>query len=105
MFIRAVGAHPSRIANLYFAFLFVTRAVAKAHDLLTLYDYSSGDEADKAAVESLIQQLAILPSIGNNNQLIREMINKTSSPALGHALMSAAQCTRGFDESALFQVR
>ena len=42
LFVKAVGAHKERVENLYFSFLFVLRAVAKAEPLLLRYNYSSG---------------------------------------------------------------
>lgn len=42
LFVKAVGAYKERVENLYFSFLFVLRAVAKAEPLLMRYNYSSG---------------------------------------------------------------
>ncbi len=46
-----------RIQNLYFAYLFVLRAVMKAAPLLARYDYGTGLEAEDAATTQLVQQL------------------------------------------------
>lgn len=100
MFIKAVGAHPSRVANLYFTFLFVTRAVAKAQEILLDLDYSAGDENESKLTKELIHQLVQLPNL--NRFLI--LPDGSTNITLDHALRSAAQCSIGFDESGLFQV-
>ena len=100
MFIKAVGAHPSRVANLYFTFLFVTRAVAKAQELLLDIDFSVGDENESKITKDLILQLVTLPNL--NRFLI--LPDGSTNTTLDHALRSAAQCSIGFDESGLFQV-
>ncbi len=46
-----------RIQNLYFAYLFVLRAVMKAAPLLARYDYVTGLEAEDGATRQLVQQL------------------------------------------------
>jgi hypothetical protein len=93
MFVKAVGAHPSRLSNLYFAFLFVSRAVAKAGDILGTYDYSIGDASEGVTVEELVKQLVNVPEFGQAGiQVSEDTIN------------AARQCKTGFDESSLFQV-
>ena len=94
MYIKAVGAHPSRVSNLYFTFLFVARAVAKAGSALTRYDYAVGNETERAAVEELMQQLVTIPDIDETNLTMSRVV-----------VDAARQCKTGFDESALFQVR
>lgn len=42
LFVEKVGMHPERIHNLYFAYLFVMRAIAKAAPELMEYDYNTG---------------------------------------------------------------
>jgi ERO1-like protein alpha len=49
--------HKERVENLYFAYLFVLRAVLKAAPLLSAYDYTTGMEAEDAATRHLMQQL------------------------------------------------
>jgi hypothetical protein len=59
-----------RVQNLYFAYLFVLRAVMKAAPLLTSYDYNTGLPEEDAHTRQLITQLvgaaaaavAVLPS-------------------------------------------
>lgn len=93
MFVKAVGAHPSRLSNLYFAFLFVSRAVAKAGDILSSYDYAIGDDAEGAAVEELVKQLVNVPDFGQSGSIVSR-----------DTIIAARQCKTGFDESSLFQV-
>lgn len=49
--------HKERVENLYFAYLFVLRAVLKAAPLLSAYDYTTGMEAEDAATRHLMRQL------------------------------------------------
>jgi hypothetical protein len=107
MFIKAVGAHPSRLANLYFTFLFLTRAVAKAQDLFLDLDYSLGDQREAEAVKELIQRLVSLPNLTKMTIPIlphEESSLSSASLSLDDSLRSAAECSAGFDESSLFQV-
>jgi hypothetical protein len=102
MFIRAVGAHPSRLANLYFTFLFLTRAVAKAQDIFLEMDYSVGEESEGAAIAlELIRKLVTLPNLTAMSLLP----DGSSDPSFDDSLRAAVQCSNGFDESSLFQVR
>lgn len=100
MFIKAVGAHPSRIANLYFTFLFLTRAVAKAQDIFMEMNYSVGDTQEAAISRQLIQKLVTLPNLRNIS-----ILPDGSATHLDESLRAAVECSIGFDESSLFQVR
>ncbi len=42
LFDRSVGSHPERINNLYFTYIFLLRALAKAAPILKSYDYATG---------------------------------------------------------------
>lgn len=99
MFIKAVGAHPSRLANLYFTFLFLTRAVAKAQDSFLDLDYSLGDDTEAVIARELIQRLVTLPNLTKMT-----ILPDGSSTTLDDSLRAAAECSSGFDESSLFQV-
>lgn len=46
-----------RVMNLYFAYLFVLRAVMKAAPVLTAYEYSTGLTEEDAQTQQLINQL------------------------------------------------
>ena len=46
-----------RVQNLYFAYLFVLRAVMKEAPVLTAYDYNTGLEDEDAQTRSLVSQL------------------------------------------------
>jgi ERO1-like protein alpha len=80
LWVERVGAHPARVMNLYFAFLFVVRAVAKAAPLLARLDLATGVPEDDARARTLLA-------------------------ALVDAQTGAAAVLRGFDESAMFRVR
>jgi len=57
IFHERVGKHPDRIKNLYFAFLFLLRAVHKVAPALQAYDYKTGNPQEDAKVKDLVQQL------------------------------------------------
>jgi hypothetical protein len=101
MFIKAVGAHPSRLANLYFTFLFLTRAVAKAQDAFLDLDYSLGDDSEAVVARELIGRLVTLPNL---TKMTLPILPDGSSATLDESLRAAAECSTGFDESSLFQV-
>jgi hypothetical protein len=75
--VERIGRHPERLSNLYFAYLFVVRAVAKARDVLLAMDLSTGNPAEDAATKAL---LALLTEV------------------------EAPSVLRGFDERAMFHV-
>jgi ERO1-like protein alpha len=52
-----------RVENLYFAFLFVLRAVIKAGPLLERFEYVTGVDAEDASASSLIKELVSDPRI------------------------------------------
>lgn len=82
VFVSRVGAHKERLHNLYFAYLFVLRAVSRARDQLLAFDYDTGDSVDDAATGALVAQLVDVPADSSN---------------------CAAQARAAFDESVLFQ--
>jgi len=49
--------YPERIQNLYFAYLFLLRAVSKAAPVLEQYDYNTGNAVESAEVRKLMKQL------------------------------------------------
>jgi ERO1-like protein alpha len=92
LFLSAVGSHPDRLNNLYFAFLFALRAAQKARHVLLSFPVNSGDPAaDSEAV-----------------RLLREFFNTSmsSTASVGSSQRSEMiqECREGFDESKLFQV-
>jgi hypothetical protein len=64
-----------RVQNLYFAYLFVLRAVMKAAPLLTSYDYNTGLPEEDAYTRQLITQLV-----------------SACAHAYGHATISQRTC-------------
>jgi len=56
MFKERLQDHPERIENLYFAFLFLLRAVTKAAPVLREYHYNTGNEQEARILQSLVRQ-------------------------------------------------
>lgn len=94
LFIRAVGSHPERLNNLYFAFLFVLRAVAKAEYLLSSYPYLTGDQAEDTRVSNLVASLV------SGRILHSQVLSNLQLPV---ELEVDSVCRKGFDERVLFQ--
>jgi len=69
------SGHPDRIENLYFTFLFVLRSVGKISNLLTDYQFNTGNQIEDQQTTELVQQL----------------------------LQSQLMCSPNFDESLLFK--
>ncbi|XP_024160667.1 endoplasmic reticulum oxidoreductin-1 isoform X1 [Rosa chinensis] len=55
--------YPDRVQNLYFAFLFVLRAVTKAADYLEQAEYDTGNHEEDLRTESLMRQLLYNPKL------------------------------------------
>ena len=117
VFVARVGSYPERIHNLYFTYLFVLRAVAKAKDYLVAYDYDTGDFEDDQRTRQLVTALvnntgwdstdkdavtaaAFLADVLDKNMTTIEN-NDTNDESLGLCVAAARQA---FDESALFRV-
>ena len=94
LFVKAVGSHPDRLNNLYFAFLVLLRALSKAQDALLAVDYSTGNLQDDLLTRELMTTLLTAP--------VPELTNDESFGS--HWLEPAEMCRKGFDESHLFQV-
>ncbi len=120
--------------NLYFSFLFVLRAVAKAEDLLLRYEFSTGNATDDASVKELVDvlvsstasstaslatsvSLSGSSSLSTNGEsdssfldalvgfpLLGKLVGDESGRGKQDALRAADVCKHGFDESKLFQV-
>jgi len=78
---RRVGAHPDRLTNLYFTFVFLLRAVNKAQDTLRHFNYSAGVPG-KEHEDVELQQLM-------HNTLASPLVSQCSSDA-------------SFDEASMF---
>ncbi|CAM9484266.1 unnamed protein product [Phaeothamnion confervicola] len=96
LFLKAVGAHPDRLTNLYFAYLFTLRALAKAAPLLANYDYATGHPEEDAVTRDLMASLAVSNGNGNGD-------GKLLVPGIPANSTAIHMCMNGFDESALFQ--
>jgi hypothetical protein len=57
MYLARLGRHPERLANLYLAFLFVARAVAKAAPVLAALDLAGGGAGEAAATRARLAAL------------------------------------------------
>jgi Endoplasmic Reticulum Oxidoreductin 1 (ERO1) len=102
-FTSAVGAHPDRLTNLYFAYLFCLRALAKAAPLLQQYDYSTGNAAADNVTAALMQGLVKCePSLILDANLLES--GGISAAVNSNATAASAQCMRGFDEKGMFEV-
>ena len=86
LWVERVGRHPERLQNLYFAYLFMLRAVARAGTRLLAFNYSTGDTSSDAKAHALLQRLVSEP-----------LAHTRSCPSGGTALLG------GFDETALFR--
>jgi len=87
IFIDRVGQHVDRLHNMYFTYLFMLRALAKAGPELELHPYVTGNATEDASTVGLVRALA-----------------HPDHPLVDSA--DAAQiCQSGFDESRLFQTQ
>eukprot|EP01083_Nonionella_stella_P069189 184299_1 len=59
----ALGSHEDRIDNLYFVFVFLSRVINKARDVLRLYKYESGDREFDEIVNKLVTELLSHPMV------------------------------------------
>lgn len=101
---QAVGNHPDRVENVYFAFLFLLRATVKVKDVLANYPYHTGNVTDDAHVRQLIGELVsnLQGRHGRDMRLhVPENLQLSASPAFAESLN---ECSYGFDETAMFQV-
>jgi ERO1-like protein alpha len=85
-----LGAHPDRLQNLYFCFLFVTRALARARPLLEALDFDTGDAAEDTATRALVAAL-YAPAGGGGG-----------GGGGGGAAAPVAALLHAFDEESLF---
>ena len=87
LFVDRVGGHRDRLDNLYFAYLFVLRAVTRAGAELVDYDYATGDAADDARTAALV----------------RRLVASEAAPLDARGDCAAADAARAaFDETLLF---
>jgi ERO1-like protein alpha len=84
LFVDRVGKHPERLHNLYFAYVFVLRALSKAAHELETFDYATGHPAEDARAAALVRALV-----------------RPDHPLVA-AASDAATCQMGFDETRLF---
>ncbi|CAM9859083.1 unnamed protein product [Pylaiella littoralis] len=93
MFVNAVGMHPDRLTNMYFAYVFVLRAIGKASPFLTAYEYDTGNKEDDKLTRQLIKELASA-----------EQAKEAGMVSVDKELRDDAvpMCLRGFDEKGLF---
>lgn len=87
-----VGNYPDRLNNMYFAFLFLLRAAAKASPVLQVYPYHTGNNSDDALVTRMM------------TKLVDSLQGSKEGVTLQVPMPSVAECSYAFDESVLFQV-
>ncbi|CAM9785369.1 unnamed protein product [Chrysoparadoxa australica] len=92
LFVNGVGAHPDRMTNLYFAYLFMMRALAKAAPLLEAHSFNTGNPEDDALTKALVKKL-----LGASLEGPDSYMTVTAADAV-------PMCVRGFDESDMFNV-
>eukprot|EP01035_Chromulina_nebulosa_P018859 gene18859-24644_t len=100
LFKSAVGHHPDRLHNLYFTFLFVMRAVARARDPLIRFNYKTGNETDDKITKALIVDL--LQSVDSYSETVITPNDSDYCPTVPLKLL-VDEYKDGFDESDLFQ--
>ena len=100
LFVKAVGSHPNRLTNLYFSFLFVLRAVARAGPALSHHIIHTGDPTDDAVTSVLLKELVESSGLGNRQEEEVKVIQKNDADDSSHV----NQCRTGFDEKVLFLV-
>lgn len=57
MYKHAIAKFPDRIKNLYFIFTFMLRAIQKASDFISEYNYTTGNEKEDEQTQILVKQL------------------------------------------------
>ena len=90
LFLDRVGGHKDRLQNLYFAYLFVLRAVAVAGPQLEHYAVDTGDAEDDAATQ----------------RMLRTLVSEESTPFPFNErgeCAAAAAARAAFDETMLFK--
>eukprot|EP00903_Cladosiphon_okamuranus_P017822 g16401.t1 len=95
MFVNAVGMHPDRLTNMYFAYVLVLRAIGKARPFLMAYEFDTGNAEDDKLTRELISEL-----------VSAEQEEEAGMVSVGQELRvqddSVPMCLRGFDEKGLF---
>ena len=103
LFVRSVGSHPDRLNNLYFTFLFVLRAVAKAEYLLSTYPYHTGNVTEDREVSNMMKALVSGNALSPDLKVPESNSASTSTYANANFLSNEIKCRNAFDESILFQ--
>lgn len=127
LFVKAVGAYPERLDNLYFTFLFLARAVSRAGDAILSMPLHTGNPEEDRIMREELKLLLNPPEIlkregwGNGGESSVGLWNldaflqlfddgrKCHFPASTEGWKREVEesvdvCMHGFDESRLFQV-
>ena len=94
LYTKSVGSHPDRLNNLYFTFLFVLRAVAKAEYTLGSYRFYTGNATEDEEVSQMMKTLVS----GQALSTLATTVTSENAP-----FTADLKCRKGFDESVLFQ--
>eukprot|EP00455_Lapot_gusevi_P034899 TRINITY_DN3861_c0_g1_i4.p1 TRINITY_DN3861_c0_g1~~TRINITY_DN3861_c0_g1_i4.p1 ORF type:complete len:449 (+),score=106.02 TRINITY_DN3861_c0_g1_i4:88-1434(+) len=78
IFQERLGRYPDRVKNLYFVFVFLSRAVNKAADIIRKYDFTTGHEDDDLT-----------------RQLVQQLVDTNA--------IQSCSASQSFDESAMFR--
>ena len=88
-----LGNHPDRLENLYFAFVFMLRAVNKASDTLRAYNYTTTNGARDLALSDLIDETLSSPLVSSCSSAASfdeaSMFSSSKGPHLKEQLRAA----------------
>lgn len=107
LFQKSVGMHKDRINNLYFAFLFLLRAIVKSKHVFESFEFDPTNSTENSLMKDFLSLLVSAKlDKGSYLQIIGTHINtKLASQQIDYLLNTTIdQCRKGFDESVLFQV-
>ena len=107
LFQKSVGMHKDRINNLYFAFLFLLRAIVKSKYVFESFDFDPTNSTESSVIKEFLS-LLVSAKLDKRSylQIIGTHINtKVATQQIDFLLNTTLdQCRKGFDESVLFQV-
>ena len=107
IYIDKVGTHPDRLNDMYFAFLFMLRAVARADAVLSSNALDTGNAEEDRKIRALLGQLASMSSAlpGTRNFPAVGGDGDASPAGWSEGIMKKVdECRVGFDASSMFQV-
>jgi hypothetical protein len=114
MYVSRIARYPDRLSNLYFAYLFLVRALAKAAPLLHHLPFTTGNATEDAATQALLSHLlsaaspAVLSGFDERGLFMRASAGgdahaSTRGPSAGGACATAAERVNASDLTELLQ--